>query len=90
MSERLSKEQQFLMLVQTAAIVKELSGETAEVLKIRTDNLSAHVILGVAMEAFQYVPNGLDVLEAAEQFIEYTYSKEQFRSKPSWLLQSGF
>jgi hypothetical protein len=44
------------MLVQTAAIVKELSGEVAQISKIRTDNLAAHVTLGVAMEVFQYVP----------------------------------
>lgn len=90
MQEHISREQQFLMLVQTAAIVKELSGEAQEILKIRTDNLSAHATLGVAMEVFQYVPENLDVYKAASQFIDYVYSKEPIPSKPSWILPSGF
>ena len=89
MSEKLSREQQFLMLVQTAAIVKELSGEVAEIRKIRTENLAAYVTLGAAMEVFQYIPADLDVYQAASQFIEYTYSKDKIPSKPSWILESG-
>lgn len=90
MQEHISREQQFLMLVQVAAIVKELSGEVEEILKIRVDNLAAHVTLGVAMEVFQYVPGNLDVLQAASQFIDYIYSKELIPSKPAWILESGF
>jgi hypothetical protein len=91
MQESISREQQFLMLVQTAAIVKELSGEVEEILKVRrADNLAAHVTLGVAMEVFQYVPDKLDVLQAASQFIDYIYSKEKIPSKPAWMLESGF
>jgi hypothetical protein len=90
MQESISREQQFLMLVQTAAIVKELSGELEEILKVRADNLAAHVTLGVAMEVFQYVPDKLDVLQAASQFIDYIYSKEKIPSKPAWMLESGF
>ena len=88
--EDISREQRFLMLVQTAAIVKELSGEVAEVSKIRTDNLAAHLTLGVAMEVFRYVPENLDIYQAASQFIDYMYSKEPIPSKPSWILPSGF
>ena len=90
MPEHVSREQQFLMLVQTAAIVKELSGEVAEILKVRTDNLAAHVTLAVAMEVFKYVPEDLDIYQAASQFIEYMYSKEPIPSKPAWILASGF
>jgi len=90
MEEPISREQQFLMLVQTAAIVKELSGEAAEISKIRTDNLGAHVTLGVAMQVVGRVPNNLDVYEAASQFIDYIYSREQVPSKPSWIVGSGF
>jgi len=90
MQEHISREEQFLMLVQTAAIVKELSGEVAEISKIRTDNLAAHLTLGVAMEVFQYVPKNLDIYQAASQFIDYMYSKEPIPSKPSWILPSGF
>lgn len=90
MRGQITREQQFLMLVQTAAIVKELSGEAAEILKVRTDNLAAHVTLAVAMEVFSYVPDNMDILEAASQFIEYIYSKEKIPSKPTWILESGF
>lgn len=90
MQEPISREERFLMLVQTAAIVKELSGDVAEISKIRTDNLAAHLTLGVAMEVFQYVPENLDIYEAASQFIDYMYSKEPIPSKPSWILPSGY
>jgi hypothetical protein len=90
MQEHMSREERFLMLVQTAAIVKEVSGEVAEISKIRTDNLAAHLTLGVAMEVFKYVPENLDIYQAASQFIDYMYSKEPIPSKPSWILPSGF
>ena len=90
MQGQITREKQFLMLVQTAAIVKELSGEAAEISKVRTDNLAAHVTLGVAMEVFSYVPDNMDILDAASQFIEYIYSKEKIPSKPAWILESGF
>lgn len=85
----MSREEKFLMLVQTAAVVKELSGEAREVERVRVTNNQAHVVLGVAMEVFEYVPDGMDVSEAAGQFIEYIYSKEQVPHKPEWLLPSG-
>jgi hypothetical protein len=90
MQETISREHQFLMLVQTAAIVKELSGEVADISKIRTDNLSAHVTLGVAMEVVRRVPANLDVYQAASQFIDYIYSREKIPIKPSWIVGSGF
>ena len=90
MQEPISREQQFLMLVQTAAIVKELSGEVAEISKIRTDNLAAHVTLGIAMDVVRRVPENLDVYKAASQFIDYIYSREKIPSKPSWIVGSGF
>ena len=86
----MSREQQFLMLIQTAAIVKELSGEVEEIKKIRTAGLEAYVVLGVAMSVFQYVPEGMGISEAADDFIQYIYSKEQLPGKPHWMLDSGF
>jgi hypothetical protein len=89
MVEQMSKEQKFLMLVQTAAIVKELSGEAEEIKKIRNEHLAAHSVLGAAMEVFQYVPNSMDVADAADQFLNYVYSKEPVPTKPEWVLPSG-
>jgi hypothetical protein len=87
---RMSREEKFLMLVQTAAIVKELSGEAREVEKIRVTDNKAHLVLAVAMDVFQHVPSDMDVYQAASQFIEYMYSKEQVPHKPAWILPSGF
>lgn len=89
MGGQMTKEQKFLMLVQTAAIVKELSGEVEEIKKIRTENLAAHSVLGAAMEVFQYVPENMGVDEAADQFLSYVYSKERLPMKPEWVLPSG-
>jgi hypothetical protein len=86
---RMSREEKFLMLVQTAAIVKELSGEAQEVEKIRVTNNKAHLVLAVAMDVFQHVPPDMDIYEAANQFIEYMYSKEPVPHKPGWILPSG-
>jgi hypothetical protein len=89
MEEKISREQKFLMLVQTAAIVKELSGEAEEIKKIRTANTDAHAVLGAAISVLEYIPKNMDISEAADNFIEYIYSKEALPKKVLWMIDSG-
>ena len=89
MIEEMSKEQKFLMLIQTAAIIKQLSGEANEIKKTRTANMEAHDVLGGAMRIFKYVPEDIEISEAADDFIDYIYSKEELPRKPDWMLDSG-
>lgn len=86
----MTNEQKFLMLIQTEAIIKELSGEAKEIEKTRPINVKARVVLGVAMRVFQFVPKDMEISEAADDFIQYIYSKDELPRKPIWMLDSGF
>ena len=89
MEVQLSREQKFLMLIQTAAIVKQLSGEVEDVKIIRVANLQAHHVLHAAMTVIDSIPRDMNIVEAADDFIEYFYSKEGLPRKPDWMLDSG-
>lgn len=84
------RSQQFILLVQTAALPKQMSGEAVEVAKVKVTNTDPLHIVYVALEVTHLVPTVGDICAITSQFVAYMYSKEVGTSCPSWMGQAGF